>query len=234
MLSYASSLVEATFLRRYKRFLADVEMEDGRVITAHCANTGSMRGCLEDRAPCRLSFHDNPKRKLQWSLEQICVAGHWIMVNTAKPNHVVEAAIRAGTVPELAGYACVERERKTGQSRLDLRLSEHVTESQVAWVEIKNVTMREGRHARFPDAVTKRGTKHLRELTALVREGTRAVLFFHVGTSGVTEVHPADEIDPDYGEALRQAASAGVELLAYVCSMNAQQLWLTRRLPVVL
>jgi sugar fermentation stimulation protein A len=234
MLSYGAPLVEATFLRRYKRFLTDVELADGRVVTAHCANTGSMRGCLQERAPCRLSFHDNPKRKLQWSLEQICVAGHWIMVNTAKPNRVVEAAIREGLIPELTGYGCVEREKKIGQSRLDLRLSDHRLQEPVAWVEIKNVTMRDGQLARFPDSVTTRGTKHLRELTALAGDKVRAVLFFHVGTSGVIAVRPADDIDPAYGAALREAASAGVELLAYVCEMDARGLWLAGSVPIVL
>jgi sugar fermentation stimulation protein A len=234
MLSYSAPLVEARFLRRYKRFLVDIELEGGAVITAHCANTGSMRACLESGAPCRLSFHDNPKRKLQWSLEQIYVAGQWIMVNTAKPNHVVEAAIRADRIPELAGYTIIERERKVGQSRLDLRLSGPSAEAPVAWVEVKNVTMRAEKIARFPDAVTKRGTKHLHELIEILGTGERAVLFFHVGTTGVVEVRPADAIDPEYGGALRRAARAGVEILAYACDMSEEGLWLTRRLPVVL
>jgi sugar fermentation stimulation protein A len=194
-----------------------------------------MRGCLEDGAPCRLSFHDNPKRKLKWSLEQICVDGLWIMVNTAKPNHVVSAAIQAGDVPELRGYGTLERERSVGNSRIDIRLSNPSEVSKpVAWVEVKNATLREANVVLFPDSVTVRGTKHLVELEQLVRGGERGVLFFHVGTQGVDELRPAQQIDPVYAETLERAAEAGVEILAYRCEMDAKGLWLADSLPVCL
>ena len=222
-------------MRRYKRFFADVELLDGNVVTAHCANTGSMRGCLEEGAPCRISFHDNPKRKLAWSLEQICVAGRWIMVNTGRPNRVVEHVIGAGEIPELCGYARLERERKFGNSRIDFRLSGRDNDaSSEAWVEVKNVTLREGALAKFPDSVTSRGTKHLEELIAVCEQGSRGVLFFHVATEGVEQVSPADAIDPVYGQTLRKAVRAGVEVLAYQCAMDETGLWISKRLPVTL
>lgn len=229
-MNYDAPLVEAVFLRRYKRFFVDVAL-DGQVVTAHCANTGSMRSCTAPEAPVRLSYSDNPKRKLAWSVEQIRVDGRWIVVNTARPNHVVAEGIAAGRVPELAGYPRLERERPLGNSRVDLRLS---GAQGCAWVEVKNVTLVEDDIAWFPDAVTARGTKHLRELADAVAPGVRAVLFLHVGHEGGREVRPAVDVDPVWAGALVEAVHRGVEVVARRCRMSATGLELGEAVPVTI
>ena len=220
---YPTTLVEGVFLRRYKRFLCDVIFPDGTQITAHLANTGSMRACTEERAPVRLSLSDNPKRQLPWSVEQIRVAGHWICVNTARPNAVVAEAIAHHKIPELRGYARHRREVKLGKSRLDLCL-DNPEGGPVAWVEVKNATLREGRQIYFPDTVTQRGTKHVEELAQVVGDGVRAVLFFHVGTEGGDVISPAEHIDPTYANALRTAVEAGVEVMAWRAQMSTESI----------
>lgn len=231
MIRYPQPLVEGVVLRRYKRFLADVQLPGGEVVVAHCPNPGSMKASLEQGGACRISPASNPARKLRWTLEQTRVAGCWVMVHTGWSNHVVAAGIRAGGVPELAGYPELQREKRYGSrnSRIDLLLCDG---ERRAYVEVKNVTLAEGTVAAFPDAVTERGTKHLHELIEVVAEGQRGVLFFHVGRGDVDRVRPADEIDPVYGRTLRQAAAAGVEILAYRCEVGAEGLGLGRRLPV--
>lgn len=232
-MQYPCTLVEGVFLRRYKRFLCDVVLPDGTEVTAHLANTGSMRACTEERAPVRLSLSDNAKRKLPWSVEQIRVAGHWICVNTARPNAVVAEAIADDRIPELRGYGRHRREVKLGKSRLDLCL-DNPAGGPVAWVEVKNATLREGRHIYFPDAVTTRGTKHVEELAQVVGEGVRAVLFFHVGTEAGDVISPADHIDPIYATALRKAVDAGVEVMAWRAKMSTESITLFEAVPVQL
>ncbi len=230
---YPATLVQGTFLRRYKRFLVDVVLPDGSEVTAHLANTGSMRACTEERAAVRLSLSDNPKRKLPWSVEQIRVDGRWICVNTGRPNAIVAEALSEGLVPELRGYARQRREVKLGNSRLDLCL-DNPPDGPIAWVEVKNATLREGHRIFFPDAVTARGTKHVHELAQVVRPDVRAVLFFHVGTEGGDVISPADHIDPTYAKALRKAVDAGVEVLAWRSAMDADQVRLVEPVPVEL
>ncbi len=233
-MKYAANLSEAVLLRRYKRFLADVRLPSGEEVVAHCANSGRMTACWEPNVACRVSFHDNPKRKLKWSLEQTQMNGVWVVVNTSLPNAVVEEGIAAGLVPELAGWPNIEREKTFGKSRIDLRLRDG---DRQCWVEVKNVTLHEpddsatGRGL-FPDAVSERATKHLGELTRLVEEGHRAVLFFHVGRADIEVVSPADAIDPVYGQAIRRAVAAGVEALAYRCKVSEKELSLAERVPV--
>jgi sugar fermentation stimulation protein A len=227
--NYVEPLVEAVLLRRYKRFLADIRLPDGSEVTAHCANSGRMTACWEPGVRCRVSFHDKPKRKLKWSLQQTCMGGTWVMVNTALPNRVVEEGIKAGRVAELSGWPIVEREKKLGESRIDLRLrDDNVTH----WVEVKNVTLVEGGRARFPDAVSVRATKHLGELVRAVQAGDHATLFFHVGRADCDVVGPADDVDPVYGQALRRAVEAGVGVLAYRCDVGLRDLALAERLPI--
>jgi len=203
----------------------------GERVTAHIANTGSMRACTAPRAPVRLSRSDNPKRKLAWSVEQISVGGHWIVVNTARPNAVVAEGIAGGQVPELSGYPVLRREQRLGDSRVDLLLERG---SDRAWVEVKNATLLAGNALRFPDARTVRGTRHVRELAAAVGPSTRAVLFFHVGHEGGAWVEPAEDVDPEYAAALRDAVARGVEVMAYRTAICAERLRLGGRLPVKL
>ncbi len=208
-----SDLIEGRLIQRYKRFLADVELADGSVVTAHCANPGSMKSCIEPTTRAWLS-RARPGRKLGYTWELAQNGDTWIFVNPVRANLVVEETIRAGMVPELGGYDALEREVRYGEgSRIDLLLS---SVGQRCYVEVKNVTLSlGGGRAAFPDSVTKRGTKHLEELIRVRQKGDRAVLFFCVSRSDVRSVEPADAIDPEYGQALRRAARAGVEILAY-------------------
>jgi len=207
-------LLSGRFLRRYKRFLVDVELDDGRVVTVHCPNSGSMLGLQVEGAPVVVSDSGNPKRKLQMTLERIRIGRAWVGVNTMLPNHVVREGIEAGRVPALTGYGSVRSEVKLGtRSRIDLFLSDG--EQPDCWVEVKNATLRVGDRAAFPDSVTARGLKHLEELTNVVEGGGRAAMFFLVNRSDCDGLEPADDIDPAYGKGLRRAAAAGVEILAH-------------------
>jgi sugar fermentation stimulation protein A len=231
-LTYGQTLRNGTFLRRYKRFFADVRLEDGQEVVAHCANTGSMHGIAVPGSPCRVSMSDNPKRKLKYSLEQMCIDGDWIMVHTGRPNRIVEQAIADGRVPELAGYTEIRRERPYGtqRSRIDLLLTGEGRPD--CYVEVKNVTLVQDGVAMFPDAVTSRGARHLEELAHVVGLGHRGVLFFHVARGTGAWVCPAESFDPHYAETLRAVVEAGVEVLAYRCDVGPQQLGLRERLEV--
>ncbi|HKK55742.1 DNA/RNA nuclease SfsA [Marinobacter sp.] len=215
-------IIEARLNRRYKRFLADVTLSDGSEVIAHCPNTGSMLGCQPANARVILSVSDNPKRKLKYTWELVETApGVWACINTARPNAQAREAIERGAVEELAGYAMCRSEVRYGseKSRIDLHLSGHQCRAD-AWVEVKNVTLCKDGTGYFPDAVTSRGQKHLRELIAQAAAGARAVLLFVVNHSGIEVVKPADQIDPAYGKLLRQAQAAGVELLAYRAALS--------------
>ncbi len=221
-------------LRRYKRFFADIETAAGEKLTVHCPDPGSMRGCAHPGAAVRCSTSDNPRRKLPHTLEMIRVGRAWVGVNPLRANAVAARAIEAGAVPELAGYAECCREVRAGRSRLDFRLAGHPVDPRPAWVEVKSVSFAEGRTALFPDSVTERGRRHLDTLRTLVRRGERAVLLYVVQRADCERVAPADAIDPDYGQALRAAARAGVEILALGARVTARGIAVERRLPVVL
>lgn len=216
-MKFPDALVEGRLIRRYKRFLADVRLPDGAEVTAHCPNTGSMLGCQPEDARVWLSPSNNPKRKLKYTWELVePLPGVLACVNTARPNAQARMAIEAGVVAELEGYRQCRAEVRYGaeNSRIDLLLSGHDSQPD-AWVEVKNVTLAEGGEGFFPDAVTERGQKHLRELMAQVAGGDRAVLFFVVNHTAIEQVRPADQIDPRYGQLLREACEAGVEVIAY-------------------
>jgi sugar fermentation stimulation protein A len=225
-------LVSGLLLRRYKRFLADVEMSDGSVVTAHCPNSGSMLGCAAPGSPVLLSRSDNLSRKYPLTWELVHADDCWIGINTSLPNHLVREGIEQRIVSELLGYKLIRQEVCYGseRSRIDLLLEE----PGLCYVEVKNVTLVENGIARFPDAATTRGQKHLRELMAMVAGGARAVNFFVIQHANASAVTPADAIDPVYGRLLRQAAKAGVELLAYQASVTPEEIILCRSIPVFL
>ena len=221
-------------VRRYKRFLVDIVTEDGHELTVHCPDPGSMRGCLREGASVRCSVSDNPKRKLPHSLEMIRVGRTWVGVNTGRANSVVARALEMGVVPELAGYGEIRREVAAGdRSRLDFRLCNHPQDPRPAWLEVKSVTLADGRKGLFPDSVTKRGTRHLESLMRLQQRGERAALLFLVQRADCDRVSPAAEIDPVYTEALRRAESRGVELFALGARVTARAITVERRLQVV-
>ncbi len=222
---------QGVFRKRYKRFFADVELPDGSELTIHCANTGSMKHCLEPGTSCWFSRSDNPKRKLPGTLEIVTTSdGLHAGVNTSRPNYLVEEAILEGRIPELSAYPSLRREVRYGseKSRIDLLLEDG---ERRCYVEVKSVTLSTGAGtAQFPDAVTTRGSKHLRELMGVVAEGHRGVLCFCVQLSGVETVSSADDIDPVYGETLREAMAAGVEVLVYACTLSAEEIVIDRKL----
>jgi sugar fermentation stimulation protein A len=226
-------LLEGRFLRRYKRFFADVELADGTVLTAHCPNTGSLAGCLVEGAPAWLRDSGDPQRKLRYTWAAIQIGSTWVNVDTGLPNRAVRHWIEQGQCPELGGYASLRPEVKYGDgSRIDLLLED--PERPPCYVEIKNTTLAEHGVALFPDAVTSRGLKHLHELMAVVRRGARAVQFFCVSRGDVECFRPADTIDPAYCAALREAAAAGVEVLAYTADVGPRAFGPGRALPVEL
>lgn len=229
---FASPLIPGRLIRRYKRFFADVRLGDGRLVTAHCPNSGSLLGCKEPGSLVHVSHHADPGRRLAWTWEMLRVGRTWVGINTLWPNRLVVEAIENGTLGELQGYAGIRREvRVSPRSRLDLLLE---GTSGRCWVEVKSVTLRVDRLAAFPDAVTERGTKHLRELIRVVRAGHRAALVFVVQRGDCRAFRPAYEIDPEYCGWLRRALDAGVEVLPYQARVTPRGISLMRRLDVVL
>ena len=211
-------LMAGVLIRRYKRFLADVEI-DGRIETAHCANPGSMLGLATPGAPILLSASDNPKRKLRLTWELVKVAGALVGINTAYANRLVEEAIRAGRIEALAGYADFRREVPYGEgSRIDFLLSG--AGRPPCYVEVKSVTLKRHEAAEFPDSVTARGARHLRELSAMRSVGARAVMLFVAQRDDCQRLEVAADIDPAYAAALTRARETGVEVLAYACRVS--------------
>ncbi|TNE57699.1 MAG: DNA/RNA nuclease SfsA [Alphaproteobacteria bacterium] len=231
-MEWPSPLRRGVLLKRYKRFLADIELPDGEMVTAHCANPGAMTGLKDPGLPAFLSTSDNPKRKLKFSLEAVEVGGKLVGINTAHPNRIVEEAITAGQVPELLGYERLRREVRYGEnSRIDVLLEDDA--KGLAYVEVKNVhLMREAGLAEFPDSVTARGAKHLVELAHVVGQGHRAVMFYLVQRMDCDRLSIAADIDKTYAEALEMAMKSGVEVIAYDCDISLYGIELRR--PVAL
>lgn len=225
---FKTRLIRGTLIQRYKRFLADVRLANGEIVTAHCTNTGSMMGCKEPGSAVYLSRSDNPNRKLAYTWEMIEINKQWVGINTMHPNRLVAEAIASGAIPELTGYERIRSEVKVNaHTRLDLCLE---GQSGSCFVEVKNVTLANEGVAAFPDAVTERGTKHLRELMRLHREGHRAAIVFVIQRPDCSVFRPADEIDVEYGRWLRKAVKAGVEALPYIAKVTPKEILLTARL----
>jgi len=218
-MKFPDALIHGTLLRRYKRFLADIKLDDGREVTAHCANPGAMLGLTQAGAEVWLSPSRNPKRKLQYSWELMHADGGLVGINTALPNGLAEEAIAAAQIAELTGYGNMRREVKYGQnSRIDLLLGDEGRPD--CYVEVKNVhLMRQAGLAEFPDSVTKRGAKHLVELGDMVDEGHRAVMFYLIQRTDCERFAIAGDIDPTYAKELDRALGRGVEAICYDCSI---------------
>jgi sugar fermentation stimulation protein A len=234
-MKFTPPLIPGKLIKRYKRFMTDVELVGGEVVVAHCANSGSMLSLLEPGAPVWLSPANDPKRKLKYTWELIQIGEALVGVNTQNPNRLVAEAIEAGHIPELTGYATLRREVKYGEnSRIDILLEDDGKPP--CYVEVKNTTMRRdlspGSPAEFPDAVTTRGAKHLSELSAMVRQGHRAVMFYLVQRDDAQSFTVAADIDPAYAEGLKAAMKAGVEVLAYTCNITPQEITVTAPVEV--
>lgn len=228
---FDAPLREGTLLRRYKRFLADIELDTGETVVAHCPNPGSMATCAPEGARAWVSYSDRKGRKLPYTWEIVDVDGELVSVNPVRSNRLVVEAIEKGRVPELGGYDDLRTEVSWGDSRFDLELSRG---EERCIVEVKTATLDVGKHTcAFPDSVTARGARHLEGLARAARRGHRAVLLFCCARSKTRRVQPADHIDPVYGVALRKAMKAGVEVLAYRCRVTPSEVRLDKRIPVV-
>ncbi|MGY8820215.1 DNA/RNA nuclease SfsA [Stutzerimonas zhaodongensis] len=235
-MQFTTPLEQGRLVRRYKRFLADVVTDAGEHLCIHCPNTGSMLNCMGEGARVWFQRNSDPKRKLPGTWELVeTPQGRLACVNTARANRLVEEALLAGVIGELNGFTALKREVAYGieNSRVDFRLD---YPAGPAFVEVKSVTLgfADTAVAAFPDAVTDRGARHLRELAVLARQGVRAVQLYCVNLTGIEGVRPAGEIDPRYAAALRDAVEAGVEVLAYGVELSPREIRLVRPLPVIL
>lgn len=232
-MEFTHPLEKGHLVKRYKRFLADVVLEDGTLITAHCPNSGSMLGVKEEGAPVWLSKSDNPKRRLAYTWELIEIEGALVCIHTTQANKVVEEALLSKKIEPLAPYSHVRREVAYGtNSRIDFLLTGEGLPD--LYLEVKSVTLRRDGQAQFPDAVTARGQKHLGELARMVTEkGARACVLYLVQRPDAQIFSLAKDIDPAYAKACAQAKLSGVEELCYGCDVTLQGVTLTRPLQII-
>ncbi len=236
-MKFPDPLIRGRLIKRYKRFLSDVELENGEIVVAHCANSGSMLSVKEANSEVWLSPARNPDRKLRYTWELIKVGKTFVGINTALPNAIVEEAINAGKIPELDGYENLRREVKYGKnSRIDILLEAPARPK--CYVEVKNVTLKRGLDkddpVEFPDSVTTRGAKHLVELSDMVKEGHRSVMMYLVQRQDGDSFTIAGDIDPDYKAALNKAMAAGVEVLCYDCKLNTKGIEVSKPVKLAL
>ncbi|MBU6467895.1 MAG: DNA/RNA nuclease SfsA [Betaproteobacteria bacterium] len=232
-MNYSHSLISASLVKRYKRFLADVVLDDGTPLTVHVPNTGSLMGCVDPGLPVRLSDSLNDQRKYRYTLEQVILPTGRVGVNTHIANQLVGESLKGGLLPSFKSFKSMQAEVKYGQenSRIDWLLTDDFNNR--CFVEVKNVTAAvENGIGFFPDAPSERATKHCRELVRIIEEGARAAIIFCVQRSDVTEVQPAEHIDPVYAKALRDAQRQGVELYALGADLSDTSVHLVRELPV--
>jgi sugar fermentation stimulation protein A len=237
-MKFSDTYIEGILIKRYKRFLADIELENGTVITAHTPNTGAMTGCSTPGSRVWLRDTGNPDRKYPYSWEIVEARPDVLVgIHTGLSNKLVQEAIENGVIKELQNYQQILTEVPYGneKSRIDLLLRKNASvDSEQCYVEVKNVTLVEDNIAWFPDAVTVRGTKHLRELMKMVEQGHRAVIFYCVQRHDVVEFRPAKTIDPIYSETLLRAVQAGVEAMAYIAEVSTEEIKLTQAIPVAI
>ena len=234
IMDFTPPLQHGRLIKRYKRFLTDIILDDGSEITIHCPNTGSMKNCLYPGQSVWFSESANPKRKYPYTFEIMqSDEQHLIGINSGRANALAEEAINKGIISELNGYTSLQREVKYGEenSRIDILLTGQ--DKPKCYIEIKSCTLLEAGVGYFPDAVTTRGQKHLRELIQMVQQGHRAVLLFVVQHSGISVVKPAKHIDPLYADLLKQAIKLGVEVLAYQSSVSPHASFITGPCKVI-
>ena len=227
-MNFSQPLIPGKLIKRYKRFLADVELADGKLVTAHCTNSGSMKSCLEEGAPVYLSPVNDPKRKTKFTWEMIFINGGWVGINTNIPNILAYEAVREGKIPALRGYSTVKREVRFGDSRFDIYAE---NEKEKCFIEVKNVTLKDGDYARFPDAVTTRGLKHLNTLAEVKKQGMRAVMLYIIQRMDVKLFAPAWDIDPEYSAKLAEVYKAGVEVIPLQAEVSPEKIEIVKELP---
>jgi len=231
-MQFKQRLQPGILIRRYKRFLADIELTDKKVLTVHCPNTGSMLGCSEPGSQVMISRSDNPGRKYPHTLEMVQAGSAWVGVNTSRTNKLVREALEKQVVKEFGRLDSIAQEVKTSaHTRLDFLLEREGTR---IYMEVKNCSLAESRAAMFPDAITARGTKHLHELAALRKQGHMAAVFFCVQRGDADYFMPAHHIDPVYAETLVKVAAEGVMVLAYQADVTPREITIARKLPVKL
>jgi sugar fermentation stimulation protein A len=215
------TLIHGKLIKRYKRFLADITLDSGEEITAHVPNSGAMTSTIAPACDVWVSYHDNPKRKLKYTLELSKIEDQFICTNTGHANKVAIEAVKNGKIPELLGYESIKPEQKYGKnSRIDILLE---NENEKCYVEIKSVTLKIDDHLAFPDAVTSRGEKHLRELEQMVQEGHRAVMLYMIQRTDQLPFRLADEIDKKYYESFQEVVANGVEVLVYQSAIDLEK-----------
>jgi sugar fermentation stimulation protein len=227
-MKFDSPLIAGKLIKRYKRFLADVELPNGVIVTAHCTNSGSMKSCIQPGADVLLSKAADPNRKTHYTWEQINIDGCWIGINTMHPNFIVWQALCNDLIAGLTGYTDIRREVTVNDSRLDIVAS---NSKESAFIEVKNVTYKDGIYARFPDAVTSRGLKHLHNLMRIKQQGDRAVMVYVIQRNDVSVFAPAFDIDPKYADALSEAYGAGVEIYPIVCRVSPDAIEVDKIIP---
>jgi len=227
-MKFDKPLTHGTLIQRYKRFLADVKLDDGEKTTAHCTNSGSMKSCLEEGAEVYMTPVDDPKRKTKFTWEMIKINGSWVGINTNVPNRIAFEAVQNNKIEQLSGYDTVKREVTFENSRFDI-YAENSQEK--AFIEVKNVTLKDGKFARFPDAVTKRGKKHLESLMRVKEQGMRAVMLYVIQRKDIDIFAPAGDIDPEYAEILVQAFRKGVEIIPVQASVTPEEIKISNEIP---
>lgn len=221
-------LIKGKLIKRYKRFLADIKLENGKIITAHVPNSGAMTSCIQKDCEVFVSFHDNPKRKLKYTLELTLIDGFLICTNTNYANKIAFEAIKDNKIKELLGYKNIKTEQKYGtNSRIDILLE---NENEKCYVEIKSVTLKIDDFLAFPDAITTRGTKHLNELMQMKKQGNRALMLYVIQRMDGKKFRIANEIDKIYHKTLKKAMKNGVEVLLYQSKISLDEICLTQNL----
>lgn len=225
---FTQELTQGTLLKRYKRFLADIKLSNGEVVTAHCPNSGSMKTCLENDAPVLLSHSSNPSRKNAFTWELIYLDGGWVCINTQHANTVAFEAVQAGVIPSLSGFNLVKREVTFGDSRFDL----YAERGDEKWfIEVKSVTLKLNGEASFPDSVTTRGQKHLLTLAEAKSQGYHTAMLYVLMRSDVQFFRPAKEIDPVYASTLKEVAKKGVEVIVAGTTITPRGIIIDREIP---
>ena len=230
-MKFNAQLIKGTLIKRYKRFLADIKLENGEIITAHCTNSGTMKSCLEEGADVYLSPAKDPNRKTKFTWEMIKINGNWVGINTMNPNKFAFEEISSGSIKCLTGYTSVKREVKYKDSRFDIMAEK---EGETCFIEVKNVTLNEDGIAKFPDAVTTRGKKHLTTLMDVKQNGMRAVMLYIIQRLDVSHFEPASDIDPAYAAKLVEAYRKGVEIIPLQVKVSPEEIVIHKILPFIL